>query len=66
MSNLAMETALKMPHKRLKRVIESGAIGLNLEDANHQEERQLIDLSLQLEKIKAVQETAGKARSRWF
>jgi 2-methylisocitrate lyase-like PEP mutase family enzyme/predicted thioesterase len=42
-------------------VIESGAIGLNLEDANHQQERKLIDLSLQLEKIKAVQETAAKA-----
>lgn len=42
-------------------VIESGAIGLNLEDANHKEERQLVDLSLQLEKIRAVRETAAKA-----
>jgi 2-methylisocitrate lyase-like PEP mutase family enzyme/predicted thioesterase len=42
-------------------VIESGAIGLNLEDANHEQERKLVDLSLQLEKIKAVQETAAKA-----
>ena len=42
-------------------VIECGAIGLNLEDANHQEERQLVDLSLQLEKIQAVRETASKA-----
>jgi 2-methylisocitrate lyase-like PEP mutase family enzyme/predicted thioesterase len=43
-------------------VIESGAIGLNLEDADRQEERQLVDLSLQLEKIRAVRETAGKAQ----
>jgi len=42
-------------------VIESGAIGLNLEDANHKAERKLVDLPLQLEKIKAVQETASKA-----
>ena len=42
-------------------VIESGAIGLNLEDANHQAERQLVDISLQLEKIRAVHETAERA-----
>ena len=42
-------------------VIESGAIGLNLEDADHQEERCLFDLSLQIEKIKAVKEAAAKA-----
>src|ERR1043166_8892869 len=42
-------------------VIESGAIGLNLEDADHKGERQLIALSLQLEKIKAVKETAAKS-----
>ena len=42
-------------------VIDSGAIGLNLEDANHKEDRQLVDLSLQLEKIKAVREAADKA-----
>ena len=42
-------------------VIDSGAIGLNLEDADHKEERRLFDLSLQLEKIKAVRETAAKA-----
>lgn len=42
-------------------VIACGAIGLNLEDANHAAERQLVDLSLQLEKIQAVRETATKA-----
>ena len=36
-------------------VIESGAVGLNLEDGS---ERQLADLSLQLEKIAAVRETS--------
>jgi 2-methylisocitrate lyase-like PEP mutase family enzyme/predicted thioesterase len=42
-------------------VIECGAIGLNLEDADHEAERQLVDVSLQLEKIKAVRETGTKA-----
>jgi len=42
-------------------VIEAGAIGLNLEDANHRAECQLVDLLLQLEKIKAVRETATRA-----
>jgi 2-methylisocitrate lyase-like PEP mutase family enzyme len=42
-------------------VIECGAIGLNMEDADHNAEQKLIDLSLQLEKIKAVRETATKA-----
>src|SRR5215813_9840053 len=46
--------------KTAQGVIESGAIGLNLEDADHKEERRLFDLSLQLEKIKAVRETANK------
>jgi 2-methylisocitrate lyase-like PEP mutase family enzyme len=42
-------------------VIECGAIGLNLEDANHEEERRLVDFSLQLEKIRAVREVATKS-----
>jgi 2-methylisocitrate lyase-like PEP mutase family enzyme len=42
-------------------VIDSGAIGLNLEDADHKEGRKLFDLSLQLEKIRAVRETSAKA-----
>jgi 2-methylisocitrate lyase-like PEP mutase family enzyme len=40
-------------------VIEVGAIGMNLEDAADQH-GQLVDLSLQLEKIRAVRETALK------
>ncbi len=39
-------------------VIEAGAIGLNLEDGIDNPQRPLADLSLQLEKIAAVRETA--------
>jgi len=39
-------------------VIEAGAVGLNLED--HTDDRQLVDLPLQLEKIAAVRETSRK------
>ena len=46
--------------KTAQAVIDSGAIGLNLEDADHKEERRLFDLSLQLEKIKAIREMAFK------
>jgi 2-methylisocitrate lyase-like PEP mutase family enzyme len=41
-----------------KAVIEAGAVGLNLEDGTDDPERPLADLSLQLEKIAAVRETA--------
>ena len=39
-------------------VIEAGAVGLNLEDCT--DDRQLVDLSLQLEKIAAVRESSRK------
>jgi 2-methylisocitrate lyase-like PEP mutase family enzyme len=39
-------------------VIETGAVGLNLEDRT--DDRQLVDLPLQLEKIAAVRETSRK------
>jgi 2-methylisocitrate lyase-like PEP mutase family enzyme len=39
-------------------VIEAGAVGMNLEDAAHHEERTLVDLALQLEKIAAVKGVA--------
>ena len=39
-------------------VIEAGAVGLNLEDRS--DDRQLVDLPLQLEKIAAVRETSRK------
>jgi 2-methylisocitrate lyase-like PEP mutase family enzyme len=42
-------------------VIEAGAVGMNLEDGTGNPERPLIDLSLQLEKIRAVREAALKA-----
>jgi 2-methylisocitrate lyase-like PEP mutase family enzyme len=41
-------------------VIVSGAIGMNLEDATGDPQRPLLDLSLQLEKIRAVRSTADK------
>src|SRR6266571_3659138 len=43
-----------------RRVIEAGAVGMNLEDTTNDSQRTLADLSLQLEKIGAVQE-AGRA-----
>ena len=39
-------------------VVEAGAVGLNLEDRT--DDRQLVDLSLQLEKIAAVRESSRK------
>jgi 2-methylisocitrate lyase-like PEP mutase family enzyme len=41
-------------------VIVSGAIGMNLEDATGDPERPLLDLSLQLEKIRAIRSIAVK------
>ncbi len=43
------------------RVIEAGAVGLNLEDATGDREHPLCALSLQLEKIVAVREAAQRA-----
>jgi 2-methylisocitrate lyase-like PEP mutase family enzyme len=39
-------------------VIEAGAVGMNLEDATSDSEQPLVELSLQLEKIRAVREVA--------
>jgi 2-methylisocitrate lyase-like PEP mutase family enzyme len=39
-------------------VIEAGAVGMNLEDASVNPDRPLVNLPLQLEKIRAVRETA--------
>jgi 2-methylisocitrate lyase-like PEP mutase family enzyme len=44
-----------------REVIEAGAVGMNLEDATNDHEQPLVDLSLQLEKIRAVQEAAKQA-----
>jgi 2-methylisocitrate lyase-like PEP mutase family enzyme len=44
-----------------REVIEAGAVGMNLEDATNSAADPLIDLSLQLEKIRAVQEAAKQA-----
>src|SRR5205814_5908297 len=42
-------------------VIETGAVGMNLEDATGQPENPLLDLSLQIEKIKAAIEETRRA-----
>ena len=42
-------------------VIESGAVGMNLEDASRDASHPLVDLPLQLEKIAAVQQAARTA-----
>lgn len=44
-----------------ERVIQAGCIGINLEDSTGNSERPLLDLSLQLEKIRAVREACRKA-----
>jgi len=42
-------------------VIEAGAVGMNLEDGTGDPANPLVELSLQLEKIRAIRETALKA-----
>lgn len=42
-------------------VMEAGAVGMNLEDAAHDERQTLLELPLQLEKIAAVRETVRKS-----
>ncbi|HEX4427167.1 MAG TPA: isocitrate lyase/phosphoenolpyruvate mutase family protein [Terriglobales bacterium] len=44
-----------------REVIEAGAVGMNLEDGTDDSDHPLGDLSLQLEKIRAVQEAAKQA-----
>jgi 2-methylisocitrate lyase-like PEP mutase family enzyme len=41
-------------------VIQAGAVGLNLEDSIHENERALVELPLQVEMIRAVKEAASK------
>jgi 2-methylisocitrate lyase-like PEP mutase family enzyme len=43
------------------RVIEAGAVGMNLEDGTRYPEKPLADLPLQLEKLKAVKEASKRA-----
>lgn len=47
-------------HQTAIGVLEAGAVGLNLEDFNHGQEAGLTDLSLQLEKIRAVKEAGSR------
>ncbi len=44
-----------------REVIEAGAVGMNLEDGTNDPGSPLVDLSLQLEKIRAVREAALKS-----
>jgi 2-methylisocitrate lyase-like PEP mutase family enzyme len=46
--------------KTAANVIQSGAVGMNLEDATGDSSHPLTDLPLQLERIRAIRETAGK------
>ncbi len=41
-----------------KAAIEAGAIGMNLEDVTGDDERSMVDTALQVEKIRAIRETA--------
>jgi len=43
-----------------RHVIEAGAVGMNFEDATGETNRPLTELALQLERIKAIRETAAK------
>jgi 2-methylisocitrate lyase-like PEP mutase family enzyme len=46
--------------KTAANVIQSGAVGMNFEDATGDSSHPLTDLPLQLERIRAIRETAGK------
>jgi 2-methylisocitrate lyase-like PEP mutase family enzyme len=48
--------------KTARAVIEAGAVGMNLEDGTNNPAHPLFELSLQLEKIRAVREAVEKAR----
>lgn len=43
-------------------VVEAGAVGLNLEDGYGEEPPQLLDISLQVERIQAIREVAASTR----
>lgn len=45
----------------VREVIEAGAVGMNFEDGTDDPQRPLLDLPLQLERIRAVRETALKS-----
>src|SRR5260221_5551794 len=42
----------------VKAVIDAGAVGINIEDSSKQQEKSLLDVSLQVQLLKAIQETA--------
>jgi len=48
-------------HRVARGVVEAGAVGVNLEDAAHAAGPPLVDLALQLEKIRAVRQASREA-----
>jgi 2-methylisocitrate lyase-like PEP mutase family enzyme len=54
-------TTVKDMVETAKAVIASGAIGMNLEDVTGDDESSHVDLALQVEKIRAIRETASSA-----
>jgi len=44
-----------------RHVVEAGAVGMNFEDATGDSQHPLTDLALQVERIRAIRETAGKS-----
>ena len=42
----------------VKAVIDAGAVGINIEDSTKQQEKSLVDVSLQVQLLKTIQETA--------
>jgi 2-methylisocitrate lyase-like PEP mutase family enzyme len=51
-------TTVKDMAETVKAAIEAGAIGMNLEDVTGDDERSVVDLPLQVEKIRAIREKA--------
>src|SRR6266704_3818142 len=51
-------TTVKDMAETVKAAIEAGAIGMNLEDVTGDDESSLVDTALQVEKIRAIRETA--------
>ena len=51
-------TTVKDMAETVKAAIEAGAIGMNLEDVTGDDESSLVDMPLQVEKIRAIRETA--------
>jgi len=58
-------TTVKEMLETVKAAIDAGVIGMNLEDVTGDEESSLVNLSLQVEKIRAINETAKSRGVPW-